>query len=598
MARDRNDRYASAALLRDDLIAFLENEEVSAAPDTVLQRTIKWVRRNRRQVQTGAVSGAAVLVLLLTIWFGWRAWTIHSLFNQAQAHLEAIWTAKQDPRLTMAVSDDDPYRATMQADARRQRATVVRAAANAALDPLRRILEISPGNARARLMMAEAYMEMWRLALEENNNELARATRRDVETYAPNPSPFAAELNGFGSAHFVFDAPGTESYLFSFEQLHSHDAKFHQLPVRLIPVPFDLKRKQADDQFIRHEQERIAKGQGLPPEKHSIFNLDPTAASRIAGSDVNLADLPPGSYMLLVRAAGRLETRLPFRMDRSAKLDESIRLPKPDEIPPGFFYMAGGNVIVGGTTAGAVPPHAVEVPPALIYHDEISMGDYGEFLRALVRSGRAAEARQRVPRDFGKPLALLTSGGELVPADRSDPQAFAKSPVRGVSLKDARAYIEWRSQRDGFRYRLPHDWEWEAACRGADGRTYSWGDHPGKGLAVVTQGYGDTGSGISWRWEDYKDESPWGIHNLAGGAAEWTDSLYDPKAGPKDPVFGQYTIRGNAWALPPTGLECAFRTSGQPDYFHPTIGFRIALDYPPVRLNGTAEPAPIGEHQH
>ena len=39
-------------------------------------------------------------------------------------------------------------------------------------------------------------------------------------------------------------------------------------------------------------------------------------------------------------------------------------------------------------------------------------------------------------------------------------------------------------------------------------------------------------------------------------------------------------VRGNAWALPPVGLDCAFRMSGQRDYFHPTIGFRLALDYP------------------
>ena len=175
---------------------------------------------------------------------------------------------------------------------------------------------------------------------------------------------------------------------------------------------------------------------------------------------------------------------------------------------------------------------------------------------------------------------------------------FAKSPVRGVSYNDAMAYIAWRSEVDGLPYRLPKDWEWEAACRGADGRTYSWGNQPGKGLAVVTQGYGDTGGSMSWKWEDYKDESPWGIHNLAGGAAEWTMSKYDPKAKPEDPVFGQLAIRGNAWALPPVGLECAFRTSGQPDYFHPTIGFRLALDYPVKRTGpATAGVAALG-HIH
>ena len=34
----------------------------------------------------------------------------------------------------------------------------------------------------------------------------------------------------------------------------------------------------------------------------------------------------------------------------------------------------------------------------------------------------------------------------------------------------------------------------------------------------------------------------------------------------------------------PAGLECAFRASGQPDYTHPTVGFRLATDWPVKRI--------------
>jgi formylglycine-generating enzyme required for sulfatase activity len=224
-----------------------------------------------------------------------------------------------------------------------------------------------------------------------------------------------------------------------------------------------------------------------------------------------------------------------------------------------------------------------QISPFLIYHDEITMGDYAQFLKGI-----GGDARNHMPRDFGKALAVLSSSG-LAPADGSDPQKFAQTAVRGISYNDAVAYVDWRSKHDGIAYRLPTEFEWEAACRGADGRRFSWGNVSGRGLAIVLQGYNDMGSNISWSWQDYKDESPWGVHDLAGGVAEWTSSLYKDSAQPNDALYGQHTIKGDAWSLPPDGLECAFRTSGQPDYFHPTIGFRLAADYPVKRIG---EPQP------
>ncbi len=601
MGRKPQDRYASASLLRDDLQAYIENQPVSAAPDTPVQRAIKWVKRNKRQVQTSGLSAAAVLVVIFGGWFAWNWYTIYSLNKEANNKLNAA----RDQYKSAAVwkpsaTNNDAYAALMANSAAAEAARTFRAGINAATEPLRRALDMDPKNPRARLLLAESYMEQWRLALAENNVELAKATRADVERYAPSPSPFAAELNGFGSLNISFDPPDAEAYLFRYETLRSKDAKGSDLPARLIPVPYDFRAKKSDASFLDAERSRIARGGPLPPEKHSIFNLQPSTASFLGGGTVNVPELAPGSYMLLVRANGRAEIRVPFFMPRNGKIQRTIDVPRTEDMPPGFFYMAGGPVWVGGTTAGAPAPHVRTLPPSFIYHDEITMGEYAAFLKDLTRTGRAAEARQHLPKDFGRNLAVLNSAGELIPATGgADPVEFAKSPVRGVSFNDAQAYIAWRSQQDGLPYRLPKDWEWEGACRGADGRTYSWGNEPGKGLAVVTQGYGDSGNNMSWKWEDYKDESPWGPHNMAGGAAEWTMAKFDPNAKPEDPVFGQYAIRGNAWALPPTGLECAFRTSGQPDYFHPTIGFRMALDYPMKRIGPAKEGAMAGmDHAH
>jgi serine/threonine protein kinase/formylglycine-generating enzyme required for sulfatase activity len=602
MARRPQDRYPTATAMRDDLRAFLENLPVSAAPDTLTQRIGKWAKRNRRQVQSAALSAAVVIVLVGGAWLGWHEWRLYQYLTDAQKQFN---TAREQYKYTpppVQMNGADPYADQTNRSIWAQKAAAYRNAIQQAVDPARKALDLSPNNLQARSLIAEADMELWRLAIREDNTELARVTRREVENYAPDPGFFSAELNGYGSVIATFDAPDAEPFLFRFETLSVPPKDGVAQPARLIPVPYDVKHQSIDTAFLQQEQKRISAGQPVPVDKHSIFNLEPSPTSRlVSGSRVVIPELAPGSYLLLVRAPGRIESRIALRMDRLARINAGYRLPKIEENPPGFFYMAGGDVIIGGDTAGAPARHAMKVDPAWIYHDEVSMGEYGAFLQFLFKGGKKDEARQRLPKDFGKNIGTLGSDGQLLPAEQGvDTDNFAKSPVRGVSFNDADAYIEWRGKQDGLPYRLPKDWEWEASCRGADGRKYSWGDTPGKGLAVVTQGYGDMGNKMSWKWEDYKDESPWGIHNLAGGVAEWTMSLFDPNAKPEDPVFQQHAIRGNAWALPPVGLECAFRTSGQPDYFHPTIGFRLALDSPYTRTGppaGTPADTHAG-HEH
>src|SRR5207237_188967 len=172
----------------------------------------------------------------------------------------------------------------------------------------------------------------------------------------------------------------------------------------------------------------------------------------------------------------------------------------------GFIYIDGGTATLGGIAGNGLPRQQRQIAPLVISHNEISMAEYGAFLKGI-----GGEARIRLPRDSGVPLATLTPDG-LVPADGSDPAKFAKSAVRGVSFNDAMAYTAWRSQHDGIAYRLPTEFEWESACRGADARKFAWGNFPGQGLALVLPSSGQPAANASWRWQDYQDASPWGLH--------------------------------------------------------------------------------------
>jgi serine/threonine protein kinase len=65
MAKDREQRYGTARELADDLRRFLKGEPILARPPTVLERSMRWVKRRRGAV--AAVAGAVGLSLLV----GW-----------------------------------------------------------------------------------------------------------------------------------------------------------------------------------------------------------------------------------------------------------------------------------------------------------------------------------------------------------------------------------------------------------------------------------------------------------------------------------------------------------------------------------------------
>jgi formylglycine-generating enzyme required for sulfatase activity len=55
-------------------------------------------------------------------------------------------------------------------------------------------------------------------------------------------------------------------------------------------------------------------------------------------------------------------------------------------------------------------------------------------------------------------------------ANGAYPDGAANKPVTWVSIEDAREYAKWAGKR------LPHEWEWQYAAQGNDGRLYPWGN--------------------------------------------------------------------------------------------------------------------------
>ncbi len=551
MARAPEDRYPSVAALRDDLQAWLDGRATQAAPDTAWTATARRLHRHRREL--AAVLGTAVLLGGLAL--GART-------GQRQAEVDAILAKARSKRsyaagafekaLNAAPGDDDPYQAQVLASLAGKGARGFFDTLGDQVQQLERALQITPSSVEVRTELAETHMALWRVALYQDNEALQQEHRRRALFHAPDPSAYQDELDGQGWLSVV---GADELRLYRYVEVSARQ-KDTMAPARLVPLPWDLATGKVAAGAEDRAKLRLLDDE--PPEGEHLYPLadTPTWAGRL--------QLPPGSWLLEARKEGRT-WRVPVLLERGE--ERLLALTPPPEDLPRFTWVMGGDFVVGGKTAGALAPGVERVEPFWLATDEVTMRAYGQFLAALALE-RPDEATQRLPRDFGGLIGAMRDG-RLVSVEAMDAERFASSPVRGVSLSDAQAYIAWRSAQDGRRYRLPTDLEWEAACRGADGRAFSWGAAPAVGLATVLSGYGDSGATVSWDWRDGADESPWGVHSMAGSVAEWTSTQRTPT---------EAVIRGNAWSIQPVGLRCAFRTSGREDYFHPTIGFRLALD--------------------
>jgi formylglycine-generating enzyme required for sulfatase activity len=158
-------------------------------------------------------------------------------------------------------------------------------------------------------------------------------------------------------------------------------------------------------------------------------------------------------------------------------------------------------------------------------------------------------------------------------------------PVVFVTWTEARAFCDWLTAREGRKYRLPTEWEWQWACRAGSDQQYFHFTRPGTQLSD----YAWHQDGRSARPVAQLLPNAWGAFDVLGNVHEWTLNYQTTLPGersvdPRGPVTGSsITVCGGGFDT--TDLRCNSRLRFTPNFRWHKVGFRVLREQS-VKLAG------------
>ena len=170
-----------------------------------------------------------------------------------------------------------------------------------------------------------------------------------------------------------------------------------------------------------------------------------------------------------------------------------------------------------------------------------------------------------------------------------------KKPVEQMSWDDCKEFLEKLGKREGDAgegWRLPHEKEWEYACRaGTETATYA-----GR-IDVLDETQESVLQRIAWFNENsggatqpvaQKAPNPWGLYDMLGNVYQWCEDLwsdgYDAERKGSSRV-----IRGGSWSSYAQHVRAAYRIRDDPSNRWDSLGFRFARGQ--SALQAGAEPS-------
>jgi serine/threonine-protein kinase len=152
---------------------------------------------------------------------------------------------------------------------------------------------------------------------------------------------------------------------------------------------------------------------------------------------------------------------------------------------------------------------------------------------------------------------------------RMYPEGKGDDPVVLINWEDARAFCAWAGKT------IPSEAQWEKAARGANGKSYPWGNAWEAAKANTSEsGVKQTAPAGSFK----ADVSEYGVNDLAGNVSEWVEEWFAPYPG--NPMTNyeerdKYKIlRGGSWDYAHSIANGYHRQYALPQSQMAAIGFR------------------------
>jgi formylglycine-generating enzyme required for sulfatase activity len=258
-----------------------------------------------------------------------------------------------------------------------------------------------------------------------------------------------------------------------------------------------------------------------------------TAMQKLMTTMKTMTTTPLSSYSAEWKTLPQQMVEIPATKPAASAPQGMIQIPAAD-----YVFRVRGIEIEGGDDIGVDVQYPWEDMPRRFHEHKMHIDSFyiDKYPVTNAEFKKFLDASHYQPKDKVDFLRDWKNG--------TYPDGWGNKPVTWVSLEDARAYAKWAGKR------LPHEWEWQYAAQGTDGRTYPWGN----GWNPQAVPMPDTGRRMASAADvdaHPAGASPFGVMDMVGNVWQWTDEFTDEHTRAGILRGGShYQPQGSIWYFP------------------------------------------------